>query len=139
MKTKIFDYLECNLGKKTLVSRFKWLSMSVVQYLILGLMIYIIITIPLTILCTMLRGEQIFDNPLNLCKPLKTANTAGTLLIIFYFMFYFMFRFGNWFGSILLNICKKNYFLTHSTNVSLRARDVLNFQGPGSKLRSNLQ
>ena len=42
---KIFDYLECNLGKKTLVSRFKWLTMSVVQYLILGLMIYVIITI----------------------------------------------------------------------------------------------
>jgi len=108
---KIFDYLECNLGKKTLVSRFKWLSMSVVQYIVLGLMIYIIITIPLTILCTMLRGERIFDNPLNLCKPLKTANTAGTILIIFYFMFYFMLRYGNWMGNSILDFCKKNYYL----------------------------
>ena len=108
---KIFDYLECNLGKKTLVSRFKWLTLSVVQYIILGLMIYVIITIPLTILCTMLRGEQIFDNPLNLCKPIKTAHSAGTILIMFYFMFYFIYRFGNWFGSIILNICKKNYYL----------------------------
>ena len=108
---KIFDYLECNLGKKTLVSRFKWLTMSVVQYLILGLMIYVIITIPLTILCTMLRGERIFDNPLNLCKPLKTANTAGTILIIFYFMFYFILRYGNWMGNSILDFCKKNYYL----------------------------
>ena len=108
---KIFDYLECNLGKKTLVSRFKWLSMSVVQDIFLLLMIYIIITIPLKILCTMLRGERIFDNPLNLCKPLKTANTAGSLLIIFYFMFYFILRYGNWIGSVILDFCRKNYYL----------------------------
>ena len=122
---KIFDYLECNLGKKTLVSRFKWLTMSVVQYLILGLMIYVIITIPLTILCTMLRGERIFDNPLNLCKPLKTANTAGTILIIFYFMFYFMLRYGNWMGNSILDFCKKNYYL--NTIFSPMIQSLLNF------------
>lgn len=108
---KIFDYLECNLGKKTLVNRFKWLTTSIVQYLILGLIIYIIISLPLIILCTMLKGQSIFENPLNLCKPLKTAKTASSLLIIFYFMFYLMFRFGNWAGNILLDICKKNYIL----------------------------
>ena len=122
---KIFDYLECNLGKKTLVSRFKWLTMSVVQYLILGLMIYVIITIPLTILCTMLRGERIFDNPLNLCKPIKTANTASTILIIFYFMFYFMLRYGNWIGSLLLDFCKQNYYL--NTIFSPMIQSLLNF------------
>jgi hypothetical protein len=122
---KIFDYLECNLGKKTLVSRFKWLSMSVVQYLVLGLMIYVIITIPLTILCTMLRGERIFDNPLNLCKPLKTANTAGSLLIIFYFMFYFILRYGNWLGSTILDFCKQNYYL--NTIFSPMVQSLLNF------------
>ena len=122
---KIFDYLECNLGKKTLVSRFKWLTMSVVQYLILGLMIYVIITIPLTILCTMLRGERIFDNPLNLCKPIKTANTASTILILFYFMFYFMLRYGNWIGSLLLDFCKQNYYL--NTIFSPMIQSLLNF------------
>lgn len=121
---KIFDYLECNLGKKTLVSRFKWLSMSVVQYLILGLMIYIIITIPLTILCTMLKGQSIFENPLNLCQPVKTASTASTILIIFYFLFYFMLRSGNWFGNIILDICKKNYLL--DTIFSPIIRSLLN-------------
>ena len=121
---KIFDYLECNLGKKTLVSRFKWLSMSVVQYLILGLIIYIIITLPLTILCTMLKGESIFENPLNLCKPVKTANSASTILIIFYFLFYFMLRYGNWIGNIILDICKKNYLL--DTIFSPIIRSLLN-------------
>jgi len=121
---KIFDYLECNLGKKTLVSRFKWLTMSVVQYLILGLIIYIIITIPLTILCTMLKGQSIFENPLNLCQPVKTASTAGTILIIFYFLFYFMLRSGNWFGNIILDICKKNYLL--DTIFSPIIRSLLN-------------
>ena len=121
---KIFSYLKCNLGKKTIASRFSWLAMNIVQYLIFGIAIYIIITVPLIMLESMLKGQNILSNPIGLCGPLSKAQNVASILVILFFFFYSMFRFGNFFGGIALSICKQSYLL--ETNISPIISSLMN-------------
>jgi hypothetical protein len=113
---KIFSYLKCNLGKKTLVSRFSWLATNMVQYFIFGIAVYILITVPLIMLESMLNGRNIISNPTGLCGPLSKAQNVASILVILFFFFYSMFRFGNFFGGMALSLCKQSYLL--ETNIS---------------------
>lgn len=105
----IASYLKCNYGKKTLVGRFTWIFSGILPYIIMGLAIYIIITFPLMILCTSVKGKKILDSPTSICSPVSAASMSGLVLICFYYMFYFLFRFFDWFIDGVMSIVKLNY------------------------------
>ena len=121
---KIFSYLKCNLGKKTIASRFSWLVSNIVQYLIFGIAVYILITVPLIMLESMLNGRNLLSNPTGLCGPLSKAQNVASILVILFFFFYSMFRFGNFFGAMALSICKQSYLL--ETNISPIISSIMN-------------
>ena len=105
----IASYLKCNYGKKTLVGRFTWIFSGLLPYIIMGLAIYIVITFPLMVLCSAVKGKKIFDSPTTICSPISTASTSGMVLICFYYLFYFSFRFFDWFIEGIISLLKLNY------------------------------
>ena len=121
---KIFSYLRCNLGKKTLANRFSWLAMNIIQYIIFGITVYILITVSLVMLESMLNGHNILSNPIGLCEPLSKAQNVASILVVLFFAFYSLFRFGDFFGNIALSICKQSYLL--ETNISPIISSIMN-------------
>jgi hypothetical protein len=106
----ISKYLVCSLGKTTLVSRLRIL-IFVLKYSIYFLMIYIIITLPLTILCVTLKGYSITDSPSNMCSALSAGGLTGMILTIIYAGIYLMLRGADYLFKPLISICKKFYIL----------------------------
>lgn len=105
----IASYLKCNYGKKTLVGRFTWIFTGLLPYILMGLSIYIVITFPLMVLCTAVKGKKILDSPTSICSPVNAASMSGLVLICFYYLFYILFRFLDWFLDGILSILKLNY------------------------------
>lgn len=116
----ISKYLICILGKKTLVSRFHFV-LVIIKYVIFFLMIYVVITFPLILLCCTIKGFSIYENPLSMCDPLKTANNAGTILTIIYIFIYGFYRLGDQFLEFFINIFDKVYILSTIFNPLLKA------------------
>ncbi len=115
----INKYLVCVLGKKTLYSRIQYL-LSFIKYIIYILMIYIIITFPLTLLCVTVKGHVVTDNPSGMCSPINTGYTAGMILTFIYSLLYIGFRFGNIVINFFINIFKKVYILNITVNPLLQ-------------------
>jgi hypothetical protein len=118
--SSICRYLACDLGKKTLVSRIKFI-IWIIKIVIFALMIYVTLTLPLSILCMTLKGKSIFDNPKALCKPYETGTLAGTILTVLYIMIYLCFRAGTYILNPLISISNKFYI----TNITITP--ILNF------------
>lgn len=90
----IGHFLICNYGKKTLYNRIK-IVLIFIKYVIFILMIYVVIAFPILLLCIMLKGHSIFDNPKEMCGAINAGNTAGLVLTAFFIFVYVSFRFGN--------------------------------------------
>lgn len=112
--SSVCRYLVCDLGKKTLVSRIKFV-IWIIKIVIFALMIYVTITLPLSILCMTLKGKSIFDNPKALCKPYETGTLAGTILTALYIMIYLCYRAGDYILHPLISIANKFYI----TNITI--------------------
>jgi hypothetical protein len=112
--SSVCRYLMCDLGKKTLVSRIKFI-IWIIKIVIFALMIYVTITLPLSILCMTLKGKSIFDDPKALCKPYETGTLAGTILTALYIMIYLCFRAGDYILHPLISIANKFYI----TNITI--------------------
>ena len=112
--SSVCRYLVCDLGKKTLVSRIKFL-IWIIKIVIFALMIYVTITLPLSILCMTLKGKSIFDNPKALCKPYEKGTLAGTILTALYIMIYLCYRAGDYILNPLISIANKFYI----TNITI--------------------
>ena len=101
----IGKFLVCKLGKVTLFKRMKLLT-YVIKYVIFVLMVYVVITFPLILLCTTLKGESILDDPKKMCAPLERGSTAGAILTIIYFCIYLAYRSGNLVLTTIIQWCK---------------------------------
>jgi hypothetical protein len=104
----IAKYLVCYLGKKTLYSRLQW-SIIFIKYTIFFIMIYVVITLPLTLLCVTIKGHSIVENPSAMCSPIKCANFTGLLLTIFFILTYGFYRIGDIVLYFFIDIFKKFY------------------------------
>jgi len=104
----IGKYLVCVLGKKTIFNRIQWLIV-LLKYSIFFIMIYVIITLPLTLLCITIKGHNILDSPSSMCSPIKISNFTGLLLTVFFIFFYLYFRLGDIILTFLIDIFKKTY------------------------------
>jgi len=105
----LFQYLVCDLGKFTIVKRFQ-LIITIIQYILFFIMVYVTITFPIIILCLTMKGGQLSDNPSKICSPMKTGSTVGMILSIIYFVIYFIHRIGALILVPLIQICKKTYY-----------------------------
>jgi len=108
-------YLVCVLGKKTLFNRIN-LLLKFLELTIYFIMVYVIITIPLALLCTTLKGYTLEANPLSMCDPIKKSTTIGFILTIVFISIYLLYRFGNIAISFLIGIFKKYYYLDTLVN-----------------------
>jgi len=108
--SSIEKYLICNLGKITLCRRIRFI-IFLIKYTIFFLMIFVIITLPLLILCITLKGHSILDNPKDMCSALSAGNIAGTILTMLFILIYCLHRCGNFIINFLISLCKKVYFL----------------------------
>jgi hypothetical protein len=106
--SSIGKYLSCFLGKKTLYNRIQWIIIFI-KYSIFFLMVYVIITLPLTLLCITIKGHNIIDSPSSMCSPIKISNYTGVLLTMFFIFLYGYFRIGDIVLSFFINIFKKFY------------------------------
>ena len=116
----IGKYLVCYLGKKTLYNRLQWIIVFV-KYVIFFLMVYVIITLPLTLLCITMKGHSVMDDPSAMCKPIKIANNTGTILTAIFIFIYGYFRIGNIIILYVISIFKKVYILDTVFNPLLSA------------------
>ena len=99
--TSIGKYLVCTLGKITLFSRIK-LLIVIVKYISFLLMIFVIITLPLLILCITMKGYSIIDNPNNMCGAISVGNTTGFVLTIIFVFIYLFHRSGNYIINFII-------------------------------------
>lgn len=106
----LFQYLICHMGKITLVKRFRTI-ITIFKFVIFILIVFVMITLPLTIYCITLNGHELFDNPKSMCKPLKQGNEAGMIITMIYFVFYMMFRGFDKVIGMFLSVTNK-YYLT---------------------------
>jgi hypothetical protein len=88
-------------------------------------MIYVIITLPLLILCITLKGYSILDNPKNMCSAISAGNIAGTMLTILFIIIYCLHRCGNFIINFLISLCKKVYILNTTFVPTLKS--ILSF------------
>ena len=102
----IGKYLVCVLGKKTLFSRFSFIIV-LLKYFIFILLVYVVITLPLILLCITLKGHDVSDDPNSICKPIGTGSTAGIINTLLFLLFYFMYRGANLIFKPLISICKQ--------------------------------
>ena len=102
----IGKYLVCVLGKKTLYSRFSFLII-LIKYIIFILLVYVVITLPLILLCITLKGHNVSDDPNSICKPISTGSTAGIINTLLFLLFYFMYRGANLILKPLISIFKQ--------------------------------
>lgn len=116
----IGKYLVCVLGKVTLFKRVK-LIISIIKYIIFILMIFVIITLPLIILCITLKGHSLSDDPKSMCGAISMGNTAGLILTLVYVGIYLCFRCGNLVLTPIINLFKKVYILDTLFNPILTA------------------
>ena len=116
----IGKYLVCTLGKVTLFSRIK-LLIFIIKYVIFFLMIFVIITLPLLLLCVTLKGRSIMDNPKNMCGAIKAGNIAGMVLTMVFLGIYICHRCGNYFINFLIMLCKKVSFINTFFTPTLKA------------------
>ena len=117
--SSIGKYLVCTLGKVTLFSRIK-LLIFIFKYIIFILMIFVIITLPLLLLCVTLKGYSIMDNPKKMCGAISAGNTAGLVLTMVFLGIYICHRCGNYFINFLIMLCKKVYFLNTTFTPTLK-------------------
>jgi hypothetical protein len=103
--SSIGKFLVCKLGKVTLFKRMKLLTL-VVKYVVFILMIYVLITFPLILLCTTLKGESIMNDPKKMCSSLTAGSTAGVILTIIYFCIYLFYRGSNLVLNTIIGWCK---------------------------------
>ena len=106
----IGKYLVCYLGKKTLYNRLQWLIVFI-KYVIFFLMVFVIITLPLILLCVTIKGHNIMDSPSSMCKPIHIANYTGTILTVLFICIYGYFRVGNIVILFIIDMFKKVYIL----------------------------
>jgi hypothetical protein len=106
----IGKYLVCTLGKTTLFSRMN-LVIFMIKYIIFILMIYVIITLPLLILCITLKGHSIMDNPKNMCGAINAGSMSGMVLTMVFLGIYLCFRGGNYVINFLISLFKNVYIL----------------------------
>jgi hypothetical protein len=111
----IGKYLVCVLGKITLFRRIK-LLIFIFKYSVFTLMVYVIITLPLLLLFTTIKGHSIIDNPKDLCSPIGISNTIGLILTVLYFFIYSTYRCGNYIIDFFISLCKKFYILNTTFN-----------------------
>jgi hypothetical protein len=107
----ISKYLICDLGKITLVKRLRFIAV-ILKYIILILMVYVMITLPLIILCITLKGRSLKDDPKSMCKPINVGSIAGIILTSLYLIIYMSFRFGNYILNPIISFLKK-YYITN--------------------------
>lgn len=115
----IGKYLVCTLGKVTLFSRIK-LLIFIIKYIVFLLMIFVIITLPLLLLCVTLKGRSIMDNPKNMCGAISAGNIAGMVLTLVFLGIYLCHRCGNYIINFFIMLCKKNYILNTTFTPSLK-------------------
>jgi hypothetical protein len=108
--SSIGKYLVCTLGKTTLFSRIN-LVIFMIKYVVFILMIYVIITLPLLILCITLKGHNVMDNPKNMCSPISAGSMAGMVLTMVFLGIYLCFRGGNYVINFLISLFKRVYIL----------------------------
>ena len=106
--SSIGRYLVCVLGKHTLFNRVQWI-ITLIKYSVFFLMVYVTITLPLTLLCITLKGHAIADSPSSMCSPLSYSSYTGMLLTMAYIFVYGFYRIGNIILSGIMNIFKKTY------------------------------
>lgn len=106
----IGQYLVCTLGKVTLFSRMK-LLIFIVKYITFILMIFVIITLPLLLLCVTLKGHSIMDNPKSMCGAISAGNIAGLVLTMVFSLIYIAHRCGNYIINTIISIFKNFYIL----------------------------
>jgi hypothetical protein len=104
----ISKYLICDLGKITLVKRLRFIAV-IIKYIILILMVYVIVTLPLIILCITLKGRSLKDDPKSMCKPINVGSIAGMILTSIYLLIYVAYRFGNYILNPIIYFFKKFY------------------------------
>ena len=117
--SSIGKYLVCVLGKVTLYSRVKFIIIGI-KYIVFILMIYVIITLPLLLLCVTLKGYSIMDNPKNMCGGISAGNIAGMVLTIVFVFIYVAHRCGNYIINALILLCKKVYILNTTITPTLK-------------------
>jgi hypothetical protein len=104
----ISKYLICDLGKITLVKRLRFIAV-ILKYVILILMVYVIVTLPLIILCITMKGRSLKDDPKSMCKPINVGSIAGIILTSLYLLIYVAYRFGNYIINPIIYFFKKFY------------------------------
>ena len=109
----IFSFLICNYGKVTLVHRAKFF-IGIITFVMFVVIIYVTFTLPLTLLCLLMKGYSLFDNPSSICGPIKAGNIGGLVLVILYFLSYMYYMLGNAVLNPLINLCNKSYFSSTS-------------------------
>jgi hypothetical protein len=118
----IGKFLVCKLGKVTIFKRLKLLT-YILKYVIFVLMIYVVITFPLILLCTTLKGQSILNDPKKMCSPLSAGSTAGAILTLIYFVIYLVYRSFNMVLNTIIKWCKyfewTNYLLNPFFNFIL--------------------
>ena len=120
----ISKYLICDLGKITLVKRLRFMTF-IIKYIILILMVYVIISLPLIILCITMKGHSLKDDPKSMCKPINVGSMAGLILTCLYLLIYMFYRFGSSVLSPIINFLKK-FYITNMLLVPI-LNGILNF------------
>jgi len=105
----IGKYLVCVLGKKTLFSRFSFI-ITLIKYVIFILLVYVVISLPLILLCITLKGHDVSDDPNSICKPFGTGSTAGMINTMIFLIIYFLYRSGNLIFKPLISLFKQFSF-----------------------------
>ncbi len=88
---KIGVYLATHFGKYTLYNRFKFIF-NIFKFFIFILVVYVSITFPIMILCLIMKGQFILDDPLKMCSPLNAAFITGLVLTTLYVLIYSFYR-----------------------------------------------
>jgi hypothetical protein len=106
----IGKYLICTLGKITIMRRVNFILLFF-KYIAYFLMVYVIITLPLIILCVVIKGHSILEDPKKLCKPLGVGSMVGLVLTAIFIIIYALHRSSNYVTNFFLSIFKQNYIL----------------------------
>lgn len=124
--SSVSQFLVCNYGKSTLVSRFYFI-ISIFKFIFFILIIYVTITLPITILFIFLKGHKITDDPVAMCEPLKNGANVGGILTFLYFFFYILYRGLNKVFNFFIAISDKYYVTSSAISPSLKSiRDWYN-------------
>lgn len=109
------SYLVCELKLTTLPGRIRWV-INLIKYFFFIMFTYVVITVPIVMICLAVKGKTLESPPLSLCSPLGVGTTTGLIFTVIYFIFYFSFRFSDASLIPLMEYSKTNFL----TNVLVR-------------------